>query len=1413
MLAVLPTAGGAANTHNSRDTLGLGYRVHFVENRGQWDDNILFQAQIHAGALFLERSCITVTLQHPDNDNLKHFPTEHKNDGRYRSHAYRIHFENAAPASVAGSMKEASYNNYFIGNDRSRWASKVPQFLEVDYHSLYQGIDLKVYSTENALKYDFVVAPNADASVISMRYEGIDNARLQNGNIVIKTSVADIVELKPYAYQIVNNEEVEVDAEYILKDGRVKFRLGSYDHSLPLVIDPYLYFSTYTGSTADNWGTTSCSDHYKNTYSSGVVFNNGYPTSLGAFDTIFHGLRSDHRDGVCDIGIFKFDTSGTQRLFATYLGGMYADMPHSMYVNEFNELIMFGTTGSPDFPVSPTAYDTTFNGGRNIYYESQNISFPLGVDIFVCRLGEDGASLDASTFIGGSGNDGINYKSYYNRSNDIVMLGNDSIYYNYGDGARGELITDDLNNIYVGSTTFSSDFPITPGSCGPNYGGGQDGIVFKLDYNLSNLLWSCYLGGSGDDAVNSIDTDTAYNVVASGGTTSTDFPVTANAYSRMYNGGSADAFVSKISYHGNQLMASTYFGSPSYDQSYFVRVGKKNDIFIFGQTKASGSILVYNANYNVPNSGQVMARFRPNLDTLVWSTVFGTGSGVPNISPTAFAVDICNRVYAAGWGLQWGGYYLGGQRVQWNSAGTHNMTVTRDAYQDTTDGMDFYILSMTEDASRLEYATFFGERHGRLSGGGHDHVDGGTSRFDKLATLYQAVCASCGGYDEFPVTNGAWSLVNNSSNCNNAVFRFNVSGEFPVADFVTPAMGCAPDTVAFHNTGRGTSYLWKFGDGATSTEQQPTHIYTQPGTYTVTLIAFLPGGCRSADTLSKTFKVLGSGRYQLDTVGTCPGTPTQIGTSPLLGGSYHWFVGQVSDSTIANPYANQAGTYQMAITNGNCHDTVTQVVVWEKVPCTIIGDTTTCSSPVIFIASCPDNDTRYYWSNHRDIRDTLNRDNTNPQAVLYPRQPQYYYVKVIDSRGCSGLDSVHISFYNIIDTIVGVNPVCTGFCNGQIVALPSRNARRPIQYTFNNTTQDDSLMGNLCAGNHHVYIQDAAGCVAQRDIFLADPVATTVSARVEHVNCHEWCTGSIFLTVNGDGTCTCRWLDDGSTGTVRQNLCPGAYIVEVTNSRGCVTYDTIDVFDNANLSVEATFVANSCPHLCNGQATAIAGGGTQPYSYQWNGNASGPTAYDLCDGTAVVVLTDSTGCSVTDSVHIGTQHSFDNIDAWSDDSTIFSGESTRLHVTPIPHGTYSWSPNGTVDDAHGTDPLATPEHSTVYTVTITDSIGCQITDTVCIHCITVDCGRDNIVIPNIFTPNNDGKNDQLCITGEWVKEFYIAIFTRWGELVYESDDINKCWDGKYKGQPCMSGVYTYTCHIVCEANKESHFKGDITLIR
>ena len=1224
-----------------RDTLGVGGRTYFVENRGQWDGPFLFQAQMHNAAFFAEQDCFTIALReqaaHAHNHNA------HPQMGR-RMHAYKVHFMgcNSNAKITGGDIDEAGgYDNYYYGHDPSKWVSRLPHYGTINYKDIYPGIDMEVMVAQNALKTNFYVSPKGDASRIVMQYIGAEKLYLSGANLIIRTSVGELIEMEPYAYQESDTGRREISARYRIKGDEVSIVLEEYDHSRMLTIDPLLHFSTYTGSPVDNWGTTATYDFYKNTYTAGLVFGTRYPVSTGAYDGSYNGNA--------DVGIFKFDTNGSNRLYATYLGGSLADMPHSMYVNPLDELVIFGTTGSSDFPVTPHAYDTSFNGGTPLMFEgTSEISFENGSDIFVSRFSSDGTQLQASTYVGGSRNDGLNYHQSFNTRGNVIMVGNDSLYYNYGDGARGELITDDLSNVYVGSTTNSYDFPVTSGCVQSNTAANQSGIVFKIDYNLRNMIWSTYLGRNGETAVYSIDVDSSYNLLVCGGTTSASFPTTPGAFQTSYGGGTADGFVSKISYNGDNLMSSTYYGSREYDQLYFVRTGKNDDVFVYGQTKASGSTMIYNAEYNVPGSGMLLARLFPDLSGREWSTVFGTAQGSPNLSPTAFAADLCDRVYAAGWGRDFVGY-----NVNWNQRGTTGMEVTPDALQSTTDGQDFYIMTLDETASHLDYATFFGELHGSTDSpnGGYDHVDGGTSRFDKSATLYQSVCASCYHNDGFPTTPMAWSRHNLSNNCNNALFRLNIHNDYAVAECAPPPVGCeVPYTVEFSNTSRGTSFLWDFGDSTTSTARNPEHTYTEPGMYTVRLISYLDYGCRPTDTTEVLVWVLGNEGNHFHDVTTCYNDPVQIGIPPIAGCTYHWLSDGVSDTSVSNPYVYQNGNYLLEITG---------------------------------------------------------------------------------SEGCHEVDTFTVTYIELLDTLIIESPTCPGGDNGRAIAVNLLPSGDTIRYYWDGVEGDSILTGLSADGRNHTLRITIQGCSKDINFTVTDPPTLEYTVTSNPVVCGNNCDGWIAISYG---------IPDLHIGdTMIDNLCDGIYTIEIQDTAGC------------------------------------------PYD-------------------------------VTQEIIRDT--SLNDLHVWADDSVLFLTESVQLHVTEIPGATYHWSDGFTLNHPNSPNPIATPVDTiTVYTVTVTDSLNCSWTGSVTIYCTDVNCGKPNIFIPNAFSPNNDGVNDKLCFRGNFVLDFHLSIYTRWGEKVFETHNINDCWDGRYNGNWCLPGVYTYTCHVKCEAGQENLLKGDITLIR
>ncbi|MEI6766703.1 MAG: gliding motility-associated C-terminal domain-containing protein [Bacteroidota bacterium] len=882
--------------------------AEFIENKAQWNPNVLYKLDINGGAFFAETNCFTFAFKDETAINklidFKHTPRASwvdftDKDFNIKCHAYKVKFLNSnSDVRVSASEPFKGYYNYYIGNDKSKWASKVHSYARVEYRDIYEKTDLNIYESGGHIKYDIILHPGAKAGNIQFLYDGADKVYLEKGNLIVKTSVNKITELSPLAYQMVDGAKVNVPCKYKLKDNVLSFVFpDGFDASKELVIDPTLVFSTYSGSTVDNWGFTATFDSKGSAFSGGIAFGTGYPVSVGAYQGNFAGGESGLQLFPCDVAIIKYDSTGTQRMWATYLGGSKNELPHSMIVNSDDDLLVYGTTGSADFPVTSGAFDASFNGGSALTYD-QSLRFSAGIDIFVSKLKSDGSALLASTFVGGTSNDGLNFPSVLS--------------FNYGDGARGEIMTDAGDNVYVVSTTNSTDFPVTPGAFQTTAGGGgQDGIVFKLAPDLTGLIWSSYIGGSNVDAVYGIVVDYNNDVYITGGTSSSNFPVTSGCLHTSYMGGTADGFISKISSDGSTLVRSTYYGSDSYDQSYLIEKGPSGKIYVFGQTSKTGNAFIQNATLAVPGGGQFVSKIEPDLNTLIWSTALGTGNGGPDISPNAFLVDDCSKIYLSGWG---------GMAIN-AFGGTTGLPITPNAFQSTTDGNDFYFFVMNDNASTMIYATYFG------SPSSSDHVDGGTSRFDRKGIIYNAVCAGCWGDSNFPTTPGAWSRINGCTKCNNAVvkFDFQLAGVVAMASAVPEDTGCLPFTAYFTSTSNGVSSYWNFDDpasgaGDTSIIQNPQHTFNEAGTYHVIYVATDSTKCNISDTAHLTILVRDFPTVKL-------GVDTALCTGEMVvldagnpGRSYLWSNG-ANTQTIT---VSDSGRYWVAVLNGACttYDTV-----------------------------------------------------------------------------------------------------------------------------------------------------------------------------------------------------------------------------------------------------------------------------------------------------------------------------------------------------------------------------------------------------------------------------------------------------------------------------------------------------------
>lgn len=868
--------------------------LEFVENKGQWDKKILYLANTGIGSVALQSDGYRVLLHneydlekinpHPHPANHQHKTDVVKQttsldpsrggeggggaDGNLilRSHAYQVRFLNANPnPQIVPDKALPTYNNYFLGNDSTQWATNVKIYQGITFKNVYPNIDIRYYTASGKLKYDVIVHPGGDINNVALYFDGVDGLKIKEGKLSIKTSVMEVQEESPYTYQLLRNTRNEIPCNFEVRGNIVRFKLsGTYNKDAMLVVDPTIVFYGYTGSTADNWGFTATYDGQGNFYGGGIVFRNGqFPANNGAFQTTFQGGVTEGQISGTDIAIIKFDPSGANRIYATYLGGNGNEQPHSLVADAAGNLFIAGRTSSiSNYPLR----------GRGLYGSGGGL-----FDIIISKLSANGSTLISSVRIGGSGNDGVNIRANY-----ILPQTAETTRRNYGDDARSEIILDAGGNPILASVTQSIDFPVTAGVFQPTSGAAsstrfQDGVVMKLTPDLGTMLFSTYLGGNGDDAAFVVATHPQNgNIYVAGATASTDFPGNKSGVLFATNQGNVDGFVSQISPDGTQLIRTSYFGTSGVDVIYGIQFDRFGFPYIMGTTTVAWPVInaPVNANGSQVTGKQFISKLRPDLSAFIYSTNFGTTTGnTPNISPTAFLVDRCQNVYVSGWG----GTIADG----FPSSGTRGLITTGDQLKNNgTDGADLYFYVLERDATNILFASFFGATTGTGGEPFGDHVDGGTSRFDANGTIYQSIC-SCKGNASAPPTGylrgtaGVWSPTNPTNpqsvggSCNLMAIKiaFNLAGVgaglSASINGVRDTAGCVPMTVQFTDTlAQGTAYYWDFNDGSPevrTTTPTISHTFNNIGVYRVRLVSVDSTTCNQTDTAYLTLRVRGDG--------------------------------------------------------------------------------------------------------------------------------------------------------------------------------------------------------------------------------------------------------------------------------------------------------------------------------------------------------------------------------------------------------------------------------------------------------------------------------------------------------------------------------------------------------------------------
>jgi hypothetical protein len=721
--------------------------LSFEVNQGQTAPSVQFLSHGQGYTLFLRPGEAVLALR---GAPLAEEGTSRAGSGKPASTTFetsivRMELVGAHPnAPVTREDKQITKTNYFLGNDPAKWRTDIANYGRLRYHSVYDGIDLVYYGNQRQLEHDFVVAPGGDPARIALALKGAKKLRIDpaTGDLVISSGHADLRLLKPVTYQESSEsggQRTQIPSSYKLLAGRrVGFRVGRYNHTRPLVIDPILVYSTYLGGSAGNPGDQGngiAVDSNGNAVVVGSTTSLDFPTTTGAYQTT-NKVATAGNGGTAFVA--KFNASGSALLYSTFLGGSGessvvfgpsdGDAALAIALDSTGNAYVTGWTRSADFPTSEGAYQTV------------NKSFSNGLATgFVTKLNATGDALIYSTYLGGT-------------------ITQQCFSYEFVPGQAGlSIAVDGQGSAYVAGATSAADFPVTAGAFQQSYPASSleapSGFVTKLSPDGTALVYSTYLGGSGAGAFCYVEGDEAYAIAidsagdayVAGGTASADFPVTAGALKTAYTGG--NAFVTKLNSTGTAELYSTYLGGSgrlalggtNEDYASALAVDSAGNAYVSGFTSSSdfpvtsGVLYPTFSDYNDEDDGFV-AKLNAAGSALEYATFLP-------VAPAGLAIDGAGSAYVTG------------------SAGGAAFPSTPDAVVEYTSSEQSppygaFVAKLNPSATGLEYSTVLASRTG------FNNSFGNALALDAAGNLF--VTGGEGG-NYFPTTSGAYQTSNRNT--------------------------------------------------------------------------------------------------------------------------------------------------------------------------------------------------------------------------------------------------------------------------------------------------------------------------------------------------------------------------------------------------------------------------------------------------------------------------------------------------------------------------------------------------------------------------------------------------------------------------------------------------------------------------
>lgn len=1382
----------------------------FEYNQGQFEGDLQYRFSNHNATVDFYNDKVVFGLRKVNKEFNPRQPEEHITFD-YAAWEIDLNAHNTVNVVPVNALVETNVS-YFGKNGQQVQRSQADG---IRYQNIYPNIDLVFYKTkEGALKYDFELHAGAKLSDIQLDYSGVEEMYIgTNGNLTYETSWGPITEKKPFSFWNKCKQEVRID--YAVQGNRLSFVADFDEVTEELTLDPiYVDWSTYfygTGVTTNGFGNGYTwvydldIDDEDHVYVAGVT-SDRFPSISAGYDTTANGFY--------DAFVCKMTPAGDSIIWFSYLGGSQYEYCFSIAVNSEQEPVVSGFTWSIDFPITPGAFDNTPNindGSFRNYYAG-----------YVTKFNKEGDSLIFSTYLGGS-------------SSDLIQ----------------SMVLDDAGNVYLTGQTSSADFPTTPGAYQTTYGGSVSGtgwwnsgdaFLTKMNPTGTGLIFSTYLGGSGDDVAYEVALSPLGDIYIVGKTNSTNFPVTSGA--SLFNtvvSGISDGFISKFNSTGTQLSNSKMMGGSGEDWFEGVYVNELDEAYIAGISRSTDFYTTNKAFQKNTGGGAdaVIVKLNPGGESINYSTYLG-GSG-DELYFSGFIYNSNVRIAAN----------VREEAIVCGISRSNDFPVTPDALNPTnpsSTGGGWWnssatIAKLDFTGSNLLYGTYYG-------GSGYEVP--GANKLKRIRCFTNILYGGFTASSDFPTTTGVYR--ENKNNSGTGFFWTGFIAKFRDTLYTDEIDLSLEDTITecdevyeiLNAQNIGADIIWSNGGTNRFEIIRDTGLLWVQATY----------GC---DTVRDSLYII---KEYSPTVPVLPADSTYCDILPPITldaqndtilATYLWSNGATSQ-TLA---IDTATTFWVDIITPNCgirSDTVQYHLLATPSP-TLPADSQFCDSTRILLnaITLADNEEIYGWNTG---------DST---ATLYVADTGWY--KVIASNYC-GVDSATFEATQLVSPTISL-PADSQFCDLVDIQLTFGNPQNEEYYSLTSLADVSSTISvfspvNIAvAGEFDISISNK--CKEVRDTFIATLIQTpeanlgsdTTLCDVVNIDLEAGLVDNEELY---------NWNTGASSSSITAQT-EGEYWIEITNKCG-TSADSITVnmvqspsvdlpedstfCDNINLVLDAD-MEESNTYLWNtgSRDSAIqidAEGSYKVTLTNYCGSATDSIVVDRITSPAVSLGQDEIFCGAVQTVSytVG-QIANEETYLWSNgvmsntaefntvgqhwvrisnkcstatdtinfvvspkpvvdlgpDTTLCGNFSLTLDAGN-PGMQYLWMPYG-----ENTQTIQATEQ-VMYTVTVYNENGCEGSAT---YEIRPDCVSKSF-IPSAFSPNGDGLNDVFKPTLINFEEYELAVYNRWGEKIYESTDASIGWDGRYKGVAVQEGVYVFKMRYkTTEDNLWQNVGGMVNVVR